>query len=85
LPSCQSGICAAEPLLVQGEVTRRAWTSRASSTDVSGMPVARGQNIDADAVLVRIDIPETLPSTSRPLAARVVADAQLANINAAPA
>jgi HlyD family secretion protein len=42
----------------------------------------RGQNVDANAVLVRIDNPETLAKHKQALAAQLVADAQLANINA---
>ena len=41
----------------------------------------RGQNVDANAVLVRIDNPETIAKHEQALAAKVVADAQLANIN----
>jgi HlyD family secretion protein len=43
--------------------------------------VARGQNVAANAVLVRIDNPETLAKHEQAVAAKVVADAQLANIN----
>jgi HlyD family secretion protein len=42
----------------------------------------RGQNVAAGAVLVRIDNPEALAKNEQALAARVVAEAQLANINA---
>jgi len=48
---------------------------------VAEIPVVRGQNVDAGAVLVRIDNPETLAKDQQALAAKVVADAQLANIN----
>ena len=43
--------------------------------------MVRGQNVAANAVLVRIDNPETLAKHEQALAAKVVADAQLANIN----
>src|SRR5262249_53543402 len=72
-----------EPLLVQGEVdaTRLDIAARVDGR-VGDVPVVRGQNIDANAVLVRIDNPETLAKQEQALAAKVVADAQLANINA---
>src|SRR5260370_5936926 len=72
-----------EPLLVQGEVdaTRLDIAARVDGR-VADIPVARGQNVGAGAVLVRIDNPETLAKHDQALAARVVAEAQLANINA---
>jgi HlyD family secretion protein len=72
-----------QPLLVQGEVdaTRFDIAARVDGR-VGDVPVVRGQNIDANAVLVRIDNPETLAKHEQALAAKVVADAQLANINA---
>jgi HlyD family secretion protein len=72
-----------EPLLVQGEVdaTRLDLAARVDGR-VAEIPVVRGQNIDAGAVLVRIDNPETLAKNEQALAAKVVAEAQLANINA---
>src|SRR6266850_1554112 len=72
-----------QPLLVQGEVdaTRFDIAARVDGR-VGDIPVARGQNIAANAVLVRIDNPETLAKHEQALAARLVADAQLANINA---
>ena len=72
-----------EPLLVQGEVdaTRLDLAARVDGR-VGEVPVARGQNIAANAVLVRIDNPETLAKHEQALAAKVVAEAQLANINA---
>ena len=71
-----------EPLLVQGEVdaTRFDIAARVDGR-VGEVPVVRGQNVDANAVLVRIDNPETLAKHEQTLAAKVVADAQLANIN----
>jgi HlyD family secretion protein len=72
-----------QPLLVQGEVdaTRFDIAARVDGR-VGDIPVARGQNVAANAVLVRIDNPETLAKHEQALAAKVVADAQLANINA---
>jgi HlyD family secretion protein len=72
-----------QPLLVQGEVdaTRFDIAARVDGR-VGDVPVTRGQNIDANAVLVRIDNPETVAKHEQALAAKVVADAQLANINA---
>ena len=71
-----------EPLLVQGEVdaTRFDIAARVDGR-VGEVPVVRGQNVEANAVLVRIDNPETLAKHEQTLAAKVVADAQLANIN----
>src|SRR5271165_2511304 len=48
---------------------------------VAAIPVERGQNVAAGAVLVKIDNPETLARNEQALAAKVVAEAQLANIN----
>jgi HlyD family secretion protein len=72
-----------EPLLVQGEVdaTRFDIAARVDGR-VGDVPVVRGQNVDANAVLVRIDNPETLAKHEQTVAAKVVADAQLANIKA---
>jgi HlyD family secretion protein len=71
-----------QPLLVQGEVdaTRFDIAARVDGR-VGDVPVARGQDIAANAVLVRIDNPETLAKHEQALAAKLVADAQLANIN----
>jgi len=70
-----------EPLLVQGEVdaTRLDIAARVDGR-VADIPVVRGQNIPAGAVLVRIDNPETLAKLEQARTARVVAQAQLANI-----
>jgi HlyD family secretion protein len=72
-----------EPLLVQGEVdaTRLDLAARVDGR-VAEIPVARGENVAAGAVLVRIDNPETLAKHEQALAAKVVAEAQLANIKA---
>jgi HlyD family secretion protein len=69
------------PLLVQGEVdaTRLDIAARVDGR-VKEIPVERGQNVPAGAVLVRIDNPETLAKQVQMTAAKVVADAQLANI-----
>src|SRR5262245_32531182 len=71
-----------QPLLVQGEVdaTRFDIAARVDGR-VAEIPVARGQNVDASAVLVRIDNPETIAKHEQAVAAKAVADAQLANIN----
>src|SRR3984893_4543658 len=72
-----------QPLLVQGEVdaTRFDIAARVDGR-VGEIPVTRGQNVDANAVLVRIDNPETLAKHEQAQAAKIVAEAQLANINA---
>jgi HlyD family secretion protein len=70
-----------EPLLVQGEVdaTRLDIAARVDGR-VKEIPVERGQNVPAQAVLVRIDNPETLAKHAQMQATKVVADAQLANV-----
>src|SRR5262245_1847051 len=72
-----------EPLLVQGEVdaTRLDIAARVDGR-VAAIPVARSQNVEAGALLVKIDNPETIAKHRQTLAAKVVAEAQLANINA---
>ena len=72
-----------QPLLVQGEVdaTRFDIAARVDGR-VAEIPVRRGQNIGAEAVLIRIDNPETLARHGQALAAKVVAEAQLAHVNA---
>jgi len=72
-----------EPLLVQGEVdaTRLDIAARVDGR-VAEVPVARGQDVPANAVLVRIDNPETIAKHEQAIAAKAVAEAQLANINA---
>jgi len=72
-----------QPLLVQGEVdaTRFDIAARVDGR-VAEIPVVRGQDVAAAAVLVRIDNPETIAKNEQALAAKVVAEAQLANINA---
>jgi HlyD family secretion protein len=72
-----------QPLLVQGEVdaTRLDIAARVDGR-VAEIPVARGQDVAAGAVLVKIDNPETVAKDEQAVAAKVVAEAQLANINA---
>src|SRR6476620_2479465 len=72
-----------EPLLVQGEVdaTRLDIAARVDGR-VAEIPVERGQNVAAGAVLVKIDNPETIAKHEQAQAAKIVAEAQLANINA---
>jgi HlyD family secretion protein len=69
-----------QPLLVQGEVdaTRLDIAARVDGR-VKEIPVERGQNVPAGAVLVRIDNPETVAKQAQTIAAKAVADAQLAN------
>jgi HlyD family secretion protein len=71
-----------QPLLVQGEVdaTRFDIAARVDGR-VAEIPVVRGQNVAAAAVLVRIDNPETIARHQQALSAKIVAEAQLANIN----
>src|SRR6516165_4505568 len=70
-----------EPLLVQGEAdaTRFDIAARVDGR-VKEIPVERGQNVAANAVLVRIDNPETVAKLEQMKAAKAVADAQLANV-----
>src|SRR5262245_25629678 len=70
-----------EPLLVQGEAdaTRFDIAARVDGR-VKEIPVERGQNVPAGAVLVRIDNPETLAKYEQMRAAKAVAEAQLANV-----
>src|SRR5215468_12488663 len=72
-----------QPLLVQGEVdaTRLDIAARVDGR-VAEVPVVRGQDVAAGTVLVRIDNPETIAKNEQAVAAKVVADAQLANIHA---
>jgi HlyD family secretion protein len=72
----------APTLLVQGEVdaTRLDIAARVDGR-VAEIPVERGQNVARGAVLVRIDNPETIAKNEQALAAKIVTEAQLANIN----
>ena len=60
-----------QPLLVQGEVdaTRFDIAARVDGR-VGEVPVERGQNVAAGAVLVRIDNPETIAKNEQSLAAK---------------
>src|SRR5262245_51807899 len=71
-----------QPLLVQGEVdaTRFDIAARVDGR-VAEIPVVRGQDVAAGTVLVRIDNPETIAKNEQAVAAKAVAEAQLANIN----
>src|SRR5262245_2870912 len=71
-----------QPLLLQGEVdaTRFDIAARVDGR-VGEIPVERGQDVAAGAVLVKIDNPETVAKHEQAVAAKIVADAQLANIN----
>src|SRR5262245_27843254 len=71
-----------QPLLVQGEVdaTRFDIAARVDGR-VAEVPVDRGQDVGAGTVLVRIDNPETIAKNEQAMAAKVVAEAQLANVN----
>jgi HlyD family secretion protein len=70
-----------EPLLVQGEAdaTRLDIAARVDGR-VKEIPVERGQNVPAGAVLVRIDNPESIAKHQQMTAAMAVAQAQLANV-----
>jgi HlyD family secretion protein len=72
-----------QPLLVQGEVdaTRFDMAARVDGR-VADIPVGRGQDVAAGAVLVKIDNPETLAQKTQAIAAESVAKAQLAHITA---
>src|SRR6476659_5881815 len=72
-----------QPLRVQGEVdaTRLDIAARIDGR-VADIPVTRGENVAAGAVLVRVDNPENIAKREQAVAGKVVADAQLANINA---
>jgi HlyD family secretion protein len=65
-----------EPLLVQGEAdaTRLDIAARVDGR-VKEIPVERGQNVPANAVLVRIDNPETVAKLEQMKAAMAVAGA----------
>jgi HlyD family secretion protein len=70
-----------EPLLVQGEVdaTRLDIAARVDGR-VAEIPVERGENVAAGAVLVKIDNPETVAKNDQAITAKIVAGAQLANV-----
>jgi HlyD family secretion protein len=70
-------------LLIQGEAdsTRIDMAARVDGR-VLKIPVLRGQNVDAGAVLVQIDNPELLAKLEEATASKGVADAELAHIHA---
>src|SRR6201995_2293143 len=70
-----------EPLLVQGEAdaTRFDIAARVDGR-VKEIPVERGQDVPANAVLVKIDNPETVAKLEQMKTAMAVAEAQLANV-----
>src|SRR5215472_11494388 len=72
-----------EPPLVQGEAdaTRFDIAARVDGR-VAEIPVDEGHDVIAGALLVRIDNPETIAKREQALAAKIAAEAQLANINA---
>ena len=72
-----------QPLLVQGEVdaTRFDMAARVDGR-VADIPVERGQDVAAGSVLIKIDNPETLAQKNQAITAELVAEAQLAHINA---
>src|SRR5262249_2900884 len=71
------------PLLIQGEVDGTQFDIAARVDGrVAEILVNEGQDVAAGAVLVRIDNPETIAKNEQALAAKIVAEAQLANINA---
>jgi HlyD family secretion protein len=71
-----------EALLAQGEVDATHFDIAARVDGrVGDVLVARGQNIAGNMVLMRIDNPETIAKHEQAVAAKLVADAQLANIN----
>jgi HlyD family secretion protein len=70
-------------LLIQGEAdsTRIDMAARVDGR-VLKIPVLRGQNVDAGAVLLQIDNPELLAKLQETIAAKGVAEAELAHIHA---
>jgi HlyD family secretion protein len=70
-------------LLIQGEAdsTRIDMAARVDGR-VLKIPVLRGQNVDAGAVLLQIDNPELLAKLQEAVAAKGVAEAELAHIHA---
>src|SRR5206468_12950547 len=71
-----------QPQIEQGEVDATLLDIAAHVDGrVAEIPDVRGQDVAAGAVLVRIDNPETIAKNEQSLAARIVAEAQLANVN----
>jgi len=71
------------PLIIQGEAdsTRIDIAARVDGR-ITKLPVVRGQNVDAGAILLRIDNPELVAKYEEAIAARGVAEAELARIHA---
>jgi HlyD family secretion protein len=71
------------PLMIQGEAdsTRIDIAARVDGR-VAKIPVDRGQDVEAGAVLLRIDNPELVAKLAEAVAAKGVADAELARIHA---
>jgi HlyD family secretion protein len=71
------------PLLIQGEAdsTRIDIAARVDGR-ISKIAVQRGQNVPAGAVLLQIDNPELVAKLAEAVAAKGVADAELARIHA---
>ncbi len=70
-----------------GEIGLRAGGQRLHTQGRAGARAVQrgpgiGQDVAAGAVLVKIDNPETIAKHEQALAAKIVAEAQLANINA---
>src|SRR5262249_7777315 len=72
-------------LLIQGEAdsTRIDMAARVDGRMLK-IPVLRGQNVDAGAVLLRVGNPELLAELQEAIAAKGGADAELAHIEAGP-
>jgi HlyD family secretion protein len=72
-----------EPLLIQGEAdgTRIDMAARVDGR-IRGIPVARGDNVRAEAPLIVIDNPELVAKYAEAQADQRVAEAELARINA---
>jgi multidrug resistance efflux pump len=70
-------------LLIQGEAdsTRIDMAARVDGRVIK-IPVLRGQNVDAGAVLLQIDNPELLAKLQEAIATKGVAEAELAHIHA---
>ena len=72
-----------QTVLVQGEADAARFDIAARVDGrVAEIPVNEGQDVVAGAVLVRVDNPETIAKNEQALAAKIAAEAQLANINA---
>ena len=71
------------PLFIQGEAdATQFYIAARVDGRVAEVSVNEGEDVAAGAVLVRIDNPETIAENEQALTAKIVAEAQLANINA---